>query len=218
MGRENGGLNSARSSDTAHSLTSDNHLFPGLPGTNECCGDACLFLYEFDESLRVLGQCAELRQSHGGLLPAREHFVLRFCGRTLPCPYANLLFAVEHIEFGDVPVRVAVDAGCADEIRQVEPAAAPGAAGGCAVLPSSLSYALSKLPLHLREERPGTYAGAVGFGNADAGSEHVRRNTKPLQRSCGRGGTACDERVRSVVDVEQRCLCAFHEERFLLLQ
>ena len=120
---------------------------------------------------------------------------------------------LQHVELGDRQRGHPVEAHRVAQGDQVDPAAAPLAAGRRAVLVAALEHVPPDLVVELGREGPGADPGRVGLGDApdlvdvggpDAGADAGGAGDRV------RGG---DEGIGAVVEVEQRRLGALEDHR-----
>src|SRR5512145_117043 len=119
---------------------------------------------------------------------------------------------VEYVELGDAQAGDAVQLDRALERRSVEPAGAPRPAGGGAEFLSALAQVLPDVVRELGRERPAADARRIRLCNADHIVQVVRADARAGRRGAGDAVRRGDERVRAVVDVEERALRAFEEQ------
>jgi hypothetical protein len=194
-----------------------------------------LSLDELDVAARIFGQRAELGHLVERLVPARQRLVDRPAmvkvalmrgevGRL--CSVAQLVANADgQLREGreDVQLRQRergdpVQAHRVAESDEVEPAAAPLAAGGGAELGAQVSHALLIGAFDLGRERPLADPRDVGLRDADDGVDAVRPDA---DADCGRPGNGSGrghERIRAVVEVEQRPLRSFEQHEPALAQ
>ena len=126
--------------------------------------------------------------------------------------HGQLVERGEHVELRQRDRRDPVQPHGVAERDEVEPAAAALAAGDRAELAAELAHPLLVRPLDLGRERTRADARDVGLRDADHGVDPRRPDPDPRAAppaSVGRGG---DERIRAVVDVEQRPVRALEED------
>ena len=120
--------------------------------------------------------------------------------------------AGQHVELGHREVRQRVEPRGVAQGDEVDPADAAGAAGRRAVLAAGLAHRRAELVVELGRERAGADAGGVRLGHAPDLVEVLRAGAR------ARGGARRDrvrrrhERIRAVVDVEQRALRALEDD------
>ena len=124
------------------------------------------------------------------------------------------LIVVERVEAVEIRHREFVDAvdhrGVARR-HGVEPAAAARAAGGRAELAAHAVQHVGDLRV-LGRERPFADARGVGLHHADDAIHAMRRHARAGAGAAGGGVRRGDERIRAVIDVEERALRAFEED------
>ena len=128
----------------------------------------------------------------------------------------HLGLLVEHVELGEGEGVEAVHADRVAHDDRVEPSAASRAAGGGAVLVPALADLLLERAADLGGQRSGAHAGGVGLGDAQHAVDARGRDAEAGERAPGRRRRRGHERVGPVVDVEQRGLRAFEEDRVAL--
>ena len=121
--------------------------------------------------------------------------------------------AVEHVELGERQRVEPVDAHAVADGDRVVPAAAPRPAGDRAVLVAAVAQPVAHLAGQLGRQRPLADARRVGLDDAQDAADRPRADAEP-------GADAADRRVRrgdvgigAVIDVEQRALRAFEQDR-----
>ena len=95
----------------------------------------------------------------------------------------------------------------------VEPAAAARAAGDRAELVAALGEPGADVVGELGGERTGAHARRVGLDDAEHVVEHLRADAAARRGRAGEAVRAGDVRIGAVVDVEQRALRAFEQQR-----
>ena len=126
---------------------------------------------------------------------------------------AKLIERVEHVELGDSEIGQTVDAYRVSHDHGVEPAASARAAGRCTELVAELAQPGLQRLGELRWQRAVSHARGVRLHDADASVERARRDPDADRGARGRRRARRDERIRAVVDVEQRALRAFEQDR-----
>ena len=144
-------------------------------------------------------------------LVGREVVGLGSVGQQVAHADGNLGEGREHVELGQRERGDAVDPDREAERRQVEPAAAALAARHGAELAAELAHALLRLALDLGRERALADAGHVGLRDAEDLVDAVRADAEADRRPGRDRARRGDERVRAVVEVEQRSLGALEE-------
>ena len=136
----------------------------------------------------------------------REVVGLGSVGQQVAHADGNLGERGEHVELGQRERGDAVDPDREAERRQVEPAAAALAARHGAELAAELAHELLCLALDLGRERAFADAGHVGLRDTEDLVDAVRPDAEADRRPGGDRARRGDERVRAVVEVEQRSL------------
>ena len=95
---------------------------------------------------------------------------------------------------------------------RVEPAAAARAAGDRAVFVAAVAQVLAELVVELGGKRPAADARRIGLHHADDVVDVPHRHAGAAGDADARAVAAGDERIRAVVDVEQRALRAFEQD------
>ncbi len=130
----------------------------------------------------------------------------------------DLIELVEHIEFCDCNLLDAVDAERILQTYHVQPATAARAACRRSEFAAGFAQKFSRAVVEFRWKWAIADAGRIRFHNADDGFNAVGGIPSPVQAPPLVGIGGGDEGIRAVVDVEQRSLCPFGEDIFLLLQ
>jgi hypothetical protein len=94
---------------------------------------------------------------------------------------------------------------------EVEPAAAPLAAGDGSELAAEVAHARLVGTFDLGRERPFAYAGEIGLRDAHDRIDARRADSDPRAGAAGDRRRRGDERVGAVVDVEQGSVAAFEQ-------
>ena len=165
----------------------------------------------------VLAPAGHLDVLAGGVVEHRlvvgEVVELRALGAAVPRAHAQPVEARQHVELGHRERGQRVDPRRVAQRDQVEPADAPRAPGRGAVFAAALADLVGDVAVELGRERPRAHARAVGLDHSpdlvdvlrpDAGAD-ARRARHRVRRG--------DERIRAVVDVEQRALGALEHDR-----
>jgi hypothetical protein len=130
--------------------------------------------------------------------------------------HADLLEPVEDVELRDAEARDAVDEHGALQRRGVEPAAAAEPSGDDALLLADGREVVADgarcVDRQLGGKRAAADARRVGLGDAEHVAEHLRPDARARGGIAGDAIAGRDERVRAVVDVQQRPLRAFEED------
>src|SRR5690554_3785057 len=187
---------------------------------------------DFGDALEVTagvdGQLVVFRDASRGVAPARQFFedrlgfgngvgairqhVEEFTLVAVAHADAQGLQAVEHIEFGDAQAVYAVDGHRALHGRAVEPAAAARAARDGAEFLAHFGQARTDVVVQFGGEWPRADTGGVSLCDAQNVIEHLRAHPCPGRRRTSHAIAAGDERVRAMVDVEQRALRPFEQQ------
>ena len=118
---------------------------------------------------------------------------------------------VEHVELRERDVRERVEARRLARHRHVEPAAAPAAPGVGPELVAALDEQVADVVGELGRERPSAHPGDVGLRDPDDPADVARSDARAGARAAGDGVGRRHERVRPVVEVEERRLGALQE-------
>src|SRR5690606_25553763 len=111
----------------------------------------------------------------------------------------------------------AVDRHGTLERDDVDPAAAPRAAGGGTVFLATVADALPDFIVQLGRERTTANTGGIGLGNPEHVVDRVCADAGAGQCAANGGVGAGDVGIGAVVDVEQGALCAFVQHALALL-
>src|SRR6185437_15798321 len=126
----------------------------------------------------------------------------------------DVLERIEHIELGDDERLEAVEQRGVAEQRGVEPADAAGPPGDAAELVAALAQLVRLRALDLGGKGAAADPSAIGLahahGGGDAGGGKAGADAGPAGGGAGGG----DERIGSVVNVQQRALRAFEQYGF----
>ena len=125
----------------------------------------------------------------------------------------DVIEAVEHVELGQRERVEAVDADAVAHGDGVVPAAAARPAGDRAVLVAALAQAVAHLAGQLGRQRPLADARRVGLGDAQHAADRLRRHAEAGAHAADRRVRRRDVGIGAVVDVEQRALRAFEQNR-----
>ena len=147
-----------------------------------------------------------------------EVFGLRAVAEPVPRAHGQLREVREHVELRQREPVDAVHADCIAQRDEVEPAAPPVASGDDAVLVSDLADLVVVGSLDLRREGAFADAGDVRLRDAHHAVDLVRTDADACCSVCGDGARRGDERIRAVVDVEERALAALEEHGLSFLQ
>ena len=120
---------------------------------------------------------------------------------------------VEHVELRHRDVGQSVDPRRVAHHDGVEPAAAARAARRRAELVAEGTDALAHRLVHLGRQRSRADARGVRLHHAEHGVDRRRRDPGPDRRAARCRAARCHERIRAVVDVEQRTLRALEQHR-----
>src|SRR5215472_12681164 len=123
----------------------------------------------------------------------------------------DLVEAGQHVELGDEQVGDAVHPGGVPRDHRVEPAGAPGSAGGHAELAAGRAQPLAGRVVELSREGPGADPRGVGLDDADHLADVRRADAGADAGAARRRVGGGDERVRAVIHVKQRPLRAFQQ-------
>ena len=124
----------------------------------------------------------------------------------------------EDVELRQRERRDAVQAHRVAQPDEVEPAAAALAARDGAELAAELAHPVLVGPFDLGRERPLADAGHVRLRDADDRVDPRRADSDPDGSAAGDGGRRGDERIRAVVDVEQRPVRPLEQDALAVLR
>ena len=165
----------------------------------------------------VLGPALQLLVLADGVvehrLVVREVVELGSLGAAVARADVQPVEAREHVELRDRERGQRVEPDRVAERDQVEPADAPRAARGGPVLAAALADRVAELVLDLGRERPGADAGHVRLRDAPDLVDVLRPDAGADARGARDRVRRGDERIRAVVDVEQRALRALEQDR-----
>ena len=192
--------------------------------------DLCAgFLFEEAEViLRDLRQLVEFGNAFGRFVPALQfrihaldgfeaahvggHGVDELAVDLVSGADGNFVERVEHVKLRYYQPLRSIDLVRVAQQGQIEPAAAARATGYGAEFLAARAQKLAGFVEDFCREWAFADAGDVGFGDADDGADACRADAGSGDSSACGGGGGCHERVRPVVDVEHRSLCAFKHD------
>src|SRR6185437_6437648 len=119
---------------------------------------------------------------------------------------SDLVQGIQHVELGDRKVRESVDAHRVAHDYCVEPAAAPRTSGSRAKFIPELAHLRLKGLGEFRWQRPLSHTRRVRLDDSEATVQRTRRDTDSDSRAARCSSAGRDERIRPVIDVEQRAL------------
>src|SRR3989338_4538527 len=163
-------------------LSTNDHLLPPLPRSDERNRDSRLFLYKMNHCLGICRKFFKQGDTGCRTLPPWKFAIQRF-SVFFADANRNDLFFIQYIQLCDVPAIETVDLRAAEKIRNVQPAASTRTFGDGTILAAALAQSVANFSLHFREERTGANARAVGFRHADAGRERFGWEPKALERT-----------------------------------
>src|SRR5215211_87107 len=156
--------------------------------------------------LPVLG----LRRMEHGLVPG-ELVEERSLTRAIAHRDVQRIDAGEHVQLRDRKRGEPVEAHGVAQRHQVEPPAAPFAAGRRAALAAPLADERAEVVVELGRKRPRANPRRVCLRHAPYLVDVPRANAGPDARGTGNGVGGGDERIRAVVEVEERPLGALED-------
>src|SRR5581483_2986860 len=145
-------------------------------------------------------------------LVRRELRRLAAVAQTVASAHRHLVEGGQHVELRERQRRDAVEAHRVPKGDEVEPAATPLPAGHGPVLGAELAHPVVVGALDLGRERPFADARHVGLRDADDGVDARRADPDPRRGRTGDGVRGGHERIRPVVEVEERPLRALEED------
>ena len=186
-------------------------VHPGRPGQVLEPGDAADVLPPALEQLVDRLGVVDLGLGHG---PVLGHLAVDPVGDGHRDPFQ----AREHVQLGHEQLGEPVDPGRVAEPDRVQPAAAPGPAGGGAELVTGRPQRLGLGLAGLGRERARPDPGHVRLGDAHDPLDPARADPGPGQGPAGHRRGGGDERVGAVVDVEQGRLGALEQHLLALAE
>ena len=153
----------------------------------------------------------ELSLSHRHLVVAHTVNVVSHADR-------DLIQAGQHVQLGDEQVGETVDAHCLTRQHGVVPAATTRAAGVHAELTAGGAQELAHLIEQLGREGASTHAGGVRLLNTNHARNAGRAHTRTDARAAGGRVGGGHERIGAVVNVQEGCLAALHQQGLTLVQ
>ena len=153
----------------------------------------------------------ELGLSHRHLVVAHTVNVVSHADR-------DLIQAGQNVQLGDEQVGETVDAHSLTRQHGVVPAATTRAASVHAELAAGGAQELAHLIEQLGREGASTHAGGVRLLNTDHAGDAGRAHTRTDARAAGGRVGGGHERVGAVVNVQEGCLAALHQQGLTLVQ
>ncbi len=131
---------------------------------------------------------------------------------------AQRVEVVEHVEFGERDVGERVHAHGMAQHHEVEPSRTTATTGDGAKFTTDVDHAIGHLAVHLGRKRAGANARGVRLGDADHAGDVARADAAARARAAGGRVRRRDERIRAVVDVEERGLCTLEQDRRVVIE